>query len=304
MKNYRILCFDGGGIKGTLSIRLLKRIIEKYPTFLDNIDLFAGTSTGSLIALALASNKSVDAIDRLYSYEITKSIFTPSHFNLFKPKYSNNNLSTAIIKILGADTTLSDLPHKVFIPSFNVSGLNTSDKWQIVFFHNLYSNETIKAKAVDVALASSAAPTFFPSHNGYIDGGVVANSPTTCAAIGALTNTETNISLSNIKLLSIGTGNSPDKIYSNTSKWGLFQWTFDPFVKGMSPLLSIFMDGMSDLDNFYCQGLLKNNYFRINPRVSKHAAMDNYKLVHYLRSVAEETNLNETFNFIENVFLK
>lgn len=43
---YRILSLDGGGIRGTLTIRLIERLSEKFPAFLESVDLIAGTSTG------------------------------------------------------------------------------------------------------------------------------------------------------------------------------------------------------------------------------------------------------------------
>ncbi len=52
--NFNILAFDGGGLKGALSISILERIVKEYPNLLNNINMFGGTSTGSLIALGLA----------------------------------------------------------------------------------------------------------------------------------------------------------------------------------------------------------------------------------------------------------
>ena len=39
---YRILCLDGGGVRGILTIALLKRICNAHPTFLDNVDFICG----------------------------------------------------------------------------------------------------------------------------------------------------------------------------------------------------------------------------------------------------------------------
>ena len=75
MKSFKILSFDGGGIRGALSIELLYRITEKYPNFLDEIDLFAGTSTGSIIAALLASGYSVKEVRNLYSLPVAKKSF-------------------------------------------------------------------------------------------------------------------------------------------------------------------------------------------------------------------------------------
>ncbi|EKX34472.1 hypothetical protein GUITHDRAFT_80524, partial [Guillardia theta CCMP2712] len=51
LPEFRILSLDGGGVRGILSAVILARLLKAVPTFLDNVDLLAGTSTGGLIAL-------------------------------------------------------------------------------------------------------------------------------------------------------------------------------------------------------------------------------------------------------------
>ena len=73
--SYKILACDGGGIFGVITAKLLQSLDRSV---LDNIDLFAGTSTGSIIALGLASGVSIDTIFDLYSSEQSCSqIFQP-----------------------------------------------------------------------------------------------------------------------------------------------------------------------------------------------------------------------------------
>ena len=72
---YKILACDGGGIFGVITAKLLQSLDRSV---LDNIDLFAGNSTGSIIALGLASGVSIDTIFDLYSSEQACSqIFLP-----------------------------------------------------------------------------------------------------------------------------------------------------------------------------------------------------------------------------------
>ena len=61
---YRVLTCDGGGIRGVITAKLLQALDRSV---LDSIDLFAGTSTGSIIALGLASGVPIDTIVDLYS---------------------------------------------------------------------------------------------------------------------------------------------------------------------------------------------------------------------------------------------
>ena len=72
---YRILSCDGGGIRGVITAKLLQAL---DPSVIKNIDLFAGTSTGSIIALGLASGVPIDTIVELYSSQKACSkIFQP-----------------------------------------------------------------------------------------------------------------------------------------------------------------------------------------------------------------------------------
>ena len=70
-----VLTCDGGGIRGVITARLLQAL---DPSVLDHIDLFAGTSTGSIIALGLASGVPIDTIVDLYSSQACcAQIFQP-----------------------------------------------------------------------------------------------------------------------------------------------------------------------------------------------------------------------------------
>jgi predicted acylesterase/phospholipase RssA len=70
-----ILSCDGGGIRGLITALLLH---DLDPAFLQKVSLFAGTSTGSIIALGLAAGISIDQIVQLYrSMSNCRDIFTP-----------------------------------------------------------------------------------------------------------------------------------------------------------------------------------------------------------------------------------
>lgn len=303
MPTFRIISFDGGGIKGALSTRILVRLCKDNPTLLGKTDLFAGTSTGALIALSLAYGLSCDQIDMFYSYHNLKNIFTPKRFNLIHPRFQNKKLKDMIESNIPKDTTLSDLKKYVFIPAFNLNGL-TKDYWQGVFFNNLTHNITSRERIVDVALASSAAPTYFPSHNKYIDGGILTNSPSIASVITVMHNLKGKYNLNDFRVLSIGTGITPKKVSSETSNWGVLQWAFRPFSKVKLPLLSVLLNETSSLEDLYCNELLENNYFRINPLLFEDIELDDYKKVHSLKLTADSINLDDANSFIRDTFLK
>ena len=76
--NYLILSCDGGGIRGLVPALLLQQLDQEL-NFLSRVDLFAGTSTGGVIATGLASEVSISSIVNIY---MTKGaeIFKPYSF--------------------------------------------------------------------------------------------------------------------------------------------------------------------------------------------------------------------------------
>src|SRR5438874_2115398 len=63
---YCILSCDGGGIRGLLPALIIQRLSTDIPAFLNQVNLFAGTSAGAFVALGLASQISVDQIVNLF----------------------------------------------------------------------------------------------------------------------------------------------------------------------------------------------------------------------------------------------
>src|SRR5215467_14107525 len=127
-KLFQIMTFDGGGIRGALVAALLRRLQGRYPDLLNNVDLFAGTSTGSAIALTLAHGKSVADLQQFYSTQNMKFVFGKSRWNFIRPKHSNENLRKLLAQDfpdvqVGGDTRqmfLSDLEKKVLVTSFKL----------------------------------------------------------------------------------------------------------------------------------------------------------------------------------------
>lgn len=199
-KVFKILSIDGGGIKGLYSLYVLQEF-EKFfckegETISDYFDLICGTSTGGLIALGIASGKKIDDIIKLYE-DHGKDIFPndegkswfgkqllsikKSFKQLSGSKYSPRVLTTNVDNFFGK-RTMADSKNLLCIPSFQI-GTNTN-----IVFKYPHSKLGMPDKTIlmrDVALATSAAPTYFPPHNiqsenisGYfVDGGVWANNP-------------------------------------------------------------------------------------------------------------------------------
>src|SRR4051812_48639128 len=126
---FRILSLDGGGVRGAFTAVLLRRLEEKYPNFLSNVDLFAGTSTGGIIALGLAAGLSPG--DLVYLYKTyAQEIFSDSLWDNIKDlggaigaKYGNGRLRSVLTRYFGP-RPLKSLKAKVLIPTFDLDNLD------------------------------------------------------------------------------------------------------------------------------------------------------------------------------------
>jgi uncharacterized protein len=296
MAAYRIITFDGGGVRGALMVTLLKRLSLQFPSFLDNVDLFAGTSTGSVCAVALAGGHSVDDLVEFYAQGNLKFVFTPSHLNWFRPKYNNANFRTLVEKHLG-DLSVGELKYNFMAPSFELDDRAERD-WRPVFFHNFPDSPFLNEPVVDVVLRSAAAPTYFPSHDGFIDGGVMANNPSTAAIAIALGHKQPALQLADIKLLSIGTGLTPTIIKTNTTGWGEIQWLLNPFGKPSDPILNILFDGVVEADHTTSKNILGKNYWRVNPTLPRPMLLDDWQAYPELVETADKYDLQPTLDWM------
>ncbi|GMR52849.1 hypothetical protein PMAYCL1PPCAC_23044, partial [Pristionchus mayeri] len=61
-----LLSLDRGGIRGLVLTTILSEIEREIPNFFDHFKWTAGTSTGSILALALCQGKSVSQCRNIY----------------------------------------------------------------------------------------------------------------------------------------------------------------------------------------------------------------------------------------------
>lgn len=244
-KVFKILSIDGGGIKGLYSSTILEILEERYNCkAYECFDMLCGTSTGGLIALALSAGKSAKEISTMYMNH-GKAIFPQKWSKSIKQifwggKYTNKFLKDHLQSFFG-DLTLDESNNLLCIPSFNYT-----DSTPCVFKHDHLEGGLARDKRkkyVEVALATSAAPTYFPiceigsEKKQYIDGGVWANNPSLVGLIEALcyfVGKEKEYDA--IQLLSISSleTSSGKPLHKNKNRgairWGLH--TLNPFMKG------------------------------------------------------------------------
>jgi patatin-like phospholipase/acyl hydrolase len=298
MAKSRIISCDGGGIRGLLTIILIDRLQDEFPGLLDRTTLYAGTSTGGIIAICLAKGISPSQIRHLY-YAKGPEVFKRNWLSptgIFGARYKAKGLQKELHALLG-DATLEHLNKRVLIPTFDLDndkeGANRT--WKPKFFTNFGEEEPdLNVSAVDACMATGAAPTYFPSHAGYIDGGVFAANPSTCAVVEILNTGEADsdkVPLGKIVQLSIGTGQTPRWVEGKRKNWGIFQW-------GKS-LVSITLQGVAGVNHHQTKHLLGPRYHRLDPTLVPGVGLDGYEDVDRLVEVAEAVNLEETISWLK-----
>jgi patatin-like phospholipase/acyl hydrolase len=293
MAKYRIVSMDGGGVRGVLTARLLEKIVGQYPDFLKNTHLFAGTSTGSILAVGLAKGITPTELVGIYQKEsphiFHKDIWheVGELWGLNGAKYETSNRFDSISAYFG-DTKLSELQQNVLVATFQLDSLNPispSDgpqRWKGKFFHNFPGHDSDgEQKATDVIMRSSAAPVYFPLYQGFVDGGVIANNPSLCALTQSLDpRTGTDHSIHDIHLMSFGTGTRPQFITARDSNWGLRQWGFN--------LIDMLMESGSSLPDYQCQQLIGECYRRVNPPLPRNIGLDAVNEIDAMIAMADQ----------------
>jgi uncharacterized protein len=233
MSTFRILSLDGGGIMGAFAASALATLEEKTgKRIIDHFDLITGTSTGGIIAIALAMGKTAEENREFYRAEGPK-IFPPGGFlggwlkrlrHLFASKFSPEELREAITAVIG-EAPLGAAKCRLVIPSYDV------DQGRVYLFktahHPHFQDTDVHVPAVDVALATSAAPTYFPAHpipghGTFVDGGVWAN----CPAMVGLTEAVRFLGQDprDVRLLSVSTTSYPFRLADTKRLGGVLNW--------------------------------------------------------------------------------
>lgn len=201
---FRILSIDGGGIKGLYSASVLNIFEKQFEKDISNcFDLICGTSTGGLIALALSIGIKAEDLCNIYK-EKASIIFSPR--TNFKCLGKINNLigvfrqgfigskykSDGLINVLNemfAEKQIKDAKTSLCIP---ITDLTSCVPRVIKTGHCSDYKRDPDLLMKDVALATTAAPTFFDSTkiegvgNELIDGGLHANDPSIIGLIEAI----------------------------------------------------------------------------------------------------------------------
>lgn len=271
----KLLCLSGGGYLGLFTASVLMKIEEEYAHPIGRyFDLISGTSVGGILALAVANEVPMrDVVSamlkegpELFGHERPKTGLAgllDLGRNVRRPKYSGDKLRALITSLIPEDVLIGDLKHRVLIPSVNV----TKGSPQIfkTGHHPTFVRDP-KIPVVDAALATSAAPSFFPMHTieseRFVDGGLYANSPDILAlheATHFLNANETDVSL-----LSIGTTSTKFSMSGSTpSQLGWLGWMRE------QRLISVMVSSQQMMSDYVMRHKLAERYLRIDQTQSK-----------------------------------
>ncbi len=346
---YMVVSCDGGGIRGVLTARLLEHLENDSP-FLSGVDLFAGTSTGGILALGLAKGLRPSKLVHLYR-AFGEKIFAKRDLldkisnldELWRADNDHKGLREALESVFDPEETLGDLPKKVLIPAFDLDNQDEESKasatrayrtrfWKPKFMHNFESPGNDKSvKVVDAALRTSSAPTYFPSYQGYVDGGVVDNNPSMSALAKAvkegawlgrqkslicdvlcflstlddekaaeLVARIRKIIGQEIRLLSLGTGFNPHYISGQEHDFGYKQWVLGTDGVERGALLDMLFDGMIGPPDYMCRQLLNGNYVRLNPNLTEVIGLDAIDRIDELIALADGMDLSKTVDWLQS----
>lgn len=215
-----ILCLDGGGMRGILTVQLLKKLeeIAGIPCY-ELFDMVSGTSTGAIIAGLIASGHTAIEIEMLYKNLVTKvfhhnflgqRFINPPAFNkdnyreLLKQEIGNITLANACqatdidLMITSQDIAAAE---ETFFSCF---------KQDENIFHGTYKDVLLRA----VMEATMSAPTYFNPLERFVDGGTTTyNNPSLAAIMEAISYSRADKNLkksaykpSNLVVFSFGTG--------------------------------------------------------------------------------------------------
>jgi len=213
----RILSIDGGGIRGTFPAAFLASLEDDLDEPIGRyFDLIAGTSTGGIIAIGLALGFRASEILDLYEKQ-GPAIFSQSADGfagwlarrmratkrcVWGPKYDASGLKAALSSIL-EERRIGEAQTRLMVPAWHATA-------QQVYIYKTAHHERLRTDykdlALDAAMATAAAPTYFREYLtgrdvGLVDGGIWANNPTGIAVAEGI---GLGWSPGEIKVLSLG----------------------------------------------------------------------------------------------------
>jgi uncharacterized protein len=237
----RILAIDGGGIRGLIPAALIASLERATGTpARSHFDLLAGTSTGAVLAAAVAADLSGERLRRLYRIRgpelfRRRPILSELQRIVRGHMYDVARLRAIMAEELGerADWLINDVPSDIMLTA---KGLDDGHQWYFVKDRpGEPPGRTGELPLVDCVTASAAAPTYFgPWPIGtlglMVDGGVgVAGNPTYQACVEAFEYTS-GYGPADTIIVSLGTGRYLER-RRPTWLWSWVEWVLSELFR-------------------------------------------------------------------------
>jgi patatin-like phospholipase/acyl hydrolase len=253
----RVLAIDGGGIRGLIPALVLAEIERRTGRRTATlVDLIAGTSTGGILACALAKPDPLPAAEiagiyeqegpRIFDRGLIKTVTSVDGY--LDERYDADGLVAALRRYLG-DAKLGDATVPVFVTAYDIEAREAL---------LLRSGEDGAIAMVDAAHATSAAPSYFEpirvAGRALVDGGVFAINPamSAYAEVGG----EADV------LASLGTGDHTRRLaLEDVRGWGRLAWA--------QPILDVVFDGSADAVDAQLSRLAGARYVRLQTRLDE-----------------------------------
>lgn len=262
-KIFRALSIDGGGMRGVYSAAYLNVLGAHYARtrgtgpldFGKGFDLITGTSTGGILACALAAGIPMDKVIGLYRQH-GPSIFpekVPSSILQLVLQFPRRRglvrrgaeaLEQALADVLGTETIGEVYARRGIALAIPSVQMGHHRSWVFKSAHLPNSKHRDDGyRLVDACMATSAAPVFRSlawvkntTDDGglvFADGGLWANNPVLVALIDALELTRPG---DTIEVFCLGTCPPPtgDQIAKDDADWGYGQWRFGADVPNVA----------------------------------------------------------------------
>jgi patatin-like phospholipase/acyl hydrolase len=258
--SFRILAIDGGGARGVFPAHILASMTKQLGPLHETFDLVVGTSTGSILAGAVAIGANMDRVCSLYETKVP--LIFVKRFSLrggLRSKYDAKPLRS-LLKEVFQTQTFSEAKTRLMVVATDISNGN------VFVMKSSYLDAFIRDGDIllaDGIAASCAAPSYFDpvQIKEYLlaDGGLWGNNPSLIAyteAVGKL-----KIPPDDVRILSIGTGTGHqyyDPGSADQKAWGLGSgW-------GATKLIDTFLNVQSRSASNMTQLLLEDRYLRIS----------------------------------------
>jgi patatin-like phospholipase/acyl hydrolase len=223
---FQVLALDGGGARALFTAHVLARLEEDFGVAVaDSFDLIAGTSAGGIVALALGAGLRPAQIVLRFR-ELVTDVFPAwrrqSPHRLFRPAYRADALRHALSGVLG-DKLLGNSQKRLIVPSWNVQ-MGCVHVFKTP--HHPRLRRDWRIPMVDVAMATSAAPSYFPAAvvdgQRLVDGGVWANNPSVIGISEAIS--MLGARADDIRVLNVGTLDALESHPKRLDRGGLLAW--------------------------------------------------------------------------------